>query len=180
MELGKLNRTVWRGGLSIVAALMLTGAAFAQDAGKDEGVTDPGIEVVIDDQSTVDESPVADDGTVVAIDEGEGSAGGEPDPIDYVVDDGEYIDEGVEGDGVMYTMDNEVCIECSGVVPGRPINPTEVQRNLTADAPMIATIGTSTSRPSAAAMALATPMAQCMIQHPRSAWICEWQNGAGQ
>ena len=196
MELGKLNKLVWRGGLSIVAALMLSGAAFAQDAATDDNVTDPAIEVVVTDgdSSIFEQTPVMTDGTEM-IDDGEGIAVGEPDPNGdgEVVDDGGYTgdggytDEGTEPDGVMYTTADGACIDCNVIVTGRPLNPTEVQRgvtevqrNLTDDAPVIANRNRSNNRPSAAAVALTTSMAQCMMQHPRSTWICEWQNGAGQ
>ena len=231
MDCGRLNKLVFRGGLSIVAALMLSGAVMAQAAGMDEAVSEPAVDVVANEGAGA-----VDDGTVVAIDEG--IAVGEPDPNDTVVDDGGVIGDGTEPDGIMYTMDGgfddaggggivggviggggfgddalgydpiegaatgggeigdgmigdgvigedevvdtEACIDCNVIVPGRPVNPTEVQRNLTDNAPVIVARRGSSNGPSAAALALASPMAQCMIQHPRSAWICEWQNGAGQ
>ncbi len=190
MELGKLNKLVLRGGLSIVAALMLSGAAFAQDGGTGEGVSDPAIELVVvdGDPSVIDEAPVKDEDTVVAIGEDGGIAEGEPVLIDGEYVEGEYVDgeyiegeyvDGTDGDGMMYTMDGEVCIECNVIIPGRPINPTEVQRNLTDDAPLTTSSRSSTSR-SSAAIAVTSTMAQCLAQHPRSTWICEWQNGAGQ
>lgn len=212
------------GGLSIVAAMLLSTATFAQDTGTDDPVTEPVTHQVINDgnQSATDDLPVSDDRGADPTDGDQGIAVGEPDPnddgsaaepaIDPGTDDGKdvgvdegtvdqgTVDEGTvdestidygtidngsvdggivdEGDGTVtiYTMDGGPCIDCNVVVPGRPTNPTEVQRSLTAKAPVALIRRHST----AAVFAAPSAMTQCLTAHPRATWICEWQNGAGQ
>lgn len=197
MTLASLNKVILRSGLSIAAALLLSTAAFAQDA------------VVGDDGTVVSVGPAVDTGVVQNWDDinpgdDQGIAVGEPDPNgdgaepdptddtvsddptdggpDIVIDDGLCIgedctsDDEVTGDGevTIYTLggDPSVCIECNGI-PVRGATGSEVERGHTA-----ATVAKRHSAP--ALFTATTAMAQCLNLHPRSVWICEWQNGAGQ
>ena len=199
MEFGKMKLS----GLSIVAALLLSTAAFAQDAGSDEGATELNTHpIIIDgDQSATYDVPVSDDPAVdpagdptggdngIAVGEpdpsGDGSAdddGGDDPAIDPGTDEGADpgTDDGtgIEGEGeiTIYYMDGGPCIDCNVLLPGRPPHPSEVERTQhTSVLPKV-----STRHSSAAAFAVPSAMAQCLAVHPRSAWICEWQNGAGQ
>ena len=96
------NRLVLRGGLTLVAALMLTTAAFGQDQ------SDAGSGIATDPTDVASDAGTGDDGSNVAAG-GDGNATGEPDPIavdadvipDPVIDNGGDIPvDGWTGDPV--------------------------------------------------------------------------------
>lgn len=155
-----------------------TGAAAGDETATDPAV-DPMVDVPVDDPDLTATDPVVfvDDGACVdgacTVD-----AGGDP-----VTDEGVPI--------IMYMNGGpDACIDCNVVLPGtagqpgRNPNPSEVERTLTVAGPaplahagaLSGQTGTSGNGPDVAALSAATSMAQCLSQHQRSAWICEWQN----
>lgn len=97
MRFRKMNKAVLRGSLTAVAALLLSTAAFAQDAG---GGTD---QVVV--QNWHDLNPAA----------GEGIAVGEPDPtVDGTATDGTGTDVATDGTGTDQTATDDVPINPAG------------------------------------------------------------------
>ena len=139
-----------------------TDPAPTDDTSGHDTAGDAGTDVVIDDGQCVGADCTVDDGTDTTVGDGTGGDG-----------------TGGDGEVVIYHMDGGPghCIDCNVAMggevatPGRPTNPSEVERTHT----------TPVKRhSSAAALSVTTSMAQCLTLHPRSAWICEWQNGAGQ
>lgn len=220
MRLGNLNKAIMRGGLSVVAALLLTTAGFAQDAATDEASAGPvvvqnwhdlnpggdeGIAVGEPDPSGGDEGiavgepdPNGDDTAVdpgddTSVDPGDDTAtdpgddqGGDDDP-EIVIDDGLCIgadctpEEGTvtttaDGGVIMYMNGGpDACINCNGMpvtTPGRSHNPRAVERSHTVPA--------VNHDQSDVALNATASKANCLAQHARATWICEWQNGAGQ
>ena len=108
MRFGDMNKTVLRGSLTVVAALLLSSAAFAQDAGATDPTTD---HVVV--QNWHDLNPAA----------GEGIAVGEPDPTGGTVADGGTGDlaTGDDGTGTDQTATDDVPVDDgTGVVEPDP------------------------------------------------------------
>lgn len=234
----QMNRRFWHGGLSLVAALMLTTGAMAQDAGAEgDDPTMIAIDVVIDDGFVHDwQEPVPDeDGT--AVDGTDPNGGTDPvagdgqtgDPVDDWVDDGSggvvddgwvddgtgggvddgwvddgtggvvddgWVDDGtggvVETDGtgdgvapgdevIIYYMDGgpERCIDCDIGLGDLPPEVYQMSAGGPIVAPADAPVAHKANRPTTHAFAMSA-MHECLVLHPQAAWICEWQNGAGQ
>lgn len=195
----QMNRRFWHGGLSLVAALMLTTGAMAQDAGAEgDDPTMIAIDVVIDDGFVHDwQEPVPEeDGT--AVDGTDPNGGTDPvagdgqtgDPVDDWVDDGSggVVETDGTGDGVapgdeviIYNMDGgpEYCIDCN-------VGPTDLPLEayqMGAEGPKVvaddAPVAHKAQRRTTHGLAMSA-MHECLVLHPQTAWICEWQNGAGQ
>ena len=176
MGFAVLNKAIIRGGLTLAAALLLSSATFAQDA----GAVKEGAEVVWTEVGAADPTgewvqPVEDtEGTDPGVEEP-----GDPGTRDIVIDDGLCIgvgctpDEG-DGEGVIHTMDGDpdVCIDCN--VAYHSGAPSEVQRTNTTSATGVAAAIRQNSKP---VFAAPSALAQCLSLHPRSTWICEWQAG---
>jgi len=141
------------------------------DAGDDAGDGD-GPDIVIDDGLCIGADCTPDEGT----DPGD----------DHGTDVTETDETGTEPEVGIYTLDGvgAACIDCNialndaPVAIGRPGNHTKVERTHTAKPRVHA--GSGSSDGSDVALTTTNAMAQCMSQHARSTWICEWQNGAGQ
>ncbi len=152
--------------------------------GSDVGVDDgSGDEVWIDDGS----GDGVDDGWV---DDGSGDDGWVDDGTDGGVDDGTDGGTGTDGsdDGVVpgddvtiYNMDGgpERCIDCDVGLGDLPPEAYQMSAGGPIVAPADAPVAHKANRPTTHGLAMSA-MHECLVLHPQAAWICEWQNGAGQ
>ena len=195
---GILNGQLLRGGLSLVAALLLTSAAIAQDvAVGEEGVmyaVDPIF--VIDPMPVIEDDQGTDDGTTT--DEGTTDEGtveewvwDEDDTI-ISIDDGLCIDidcapvdktDPSDGEVVIYDMDgghSEDCPQCRDLTSGVP---DEIYQ-MSASGPLVTETVTEmapAAKPRRSRAAPSTPSnaAECLALYPQLPWLCEWQNTTG-
>ena len=209
MVSGMLNRRLRRTGLSVIAMMLVSSSAFAQDVVIDDGdvmyaidpifVIDPapGFE---DESASVDETGADETGADSSTEEEYSEDDGTDD--DWVWDEGDgiiVIDDGlcigvdcVPGDGSYtydggYTVDGElVWYFLEGPRPEdcpecRDL-PVEIYQ-MSAGGPSvidIETTPTANSRRSRVASFTPSSAAECLALYPQLPWLCEWQNTSGQ
>jgi hypothetical protein len=127
MVIGTLNDRILRTGLSVVAALLLSTAAFAQDADGTPEISDDAVTMPVDDSGMVqgDEGPAeggpdeeinVDIFTTYVVDEvpGDESAG------DDGAGDNDWVDDGSGDDGWIDICNTVVCGEDGEPIVGEP------------------------------------------------------------
>lgn len=202
-----LKRLALRTGLSFAAALMLSTAAFAQDATSGDEVVLNAVDPVVEIDPIFAEDPLPADievqfGHDLNPGDGEGIAVGEPDPNGGGTDDGTVVDDRtVQDDGsvdpgtddtsggepiddgtvVIYYMDGGPidCVECRDETAGLP----DVALEMGGADPVVLDHVKRTTRSRASTlvqMSSVSDVAACLEQYPQLPWICEWQIGASQ
>ena len=187
-----LKRVTLRTGLSLAAALMLSAAAFAQDATTGNEVelnaVDPVVEITpifavdplpaefevqshdldpIDDETiAIDEPDFTVDGTdeAIAIDEPELDVDG--------TDESTMVIDALEG-GLID------CVECLYETVGLP----GVELEMSGVGPVVldqVKRSTKSKASISVQMYSVSDAAACLMQYPQLPWICEWQNGTRQ
>lgn len=190
---GVLKTQLLRTGLSVVAALLLSSAAMAEDvvAAEDAAVT-YAVDPVIEDDGFVpgDEGdagdwdgekpedgdwtwvdPGTDDDTIIWIDDGACIG------VGCVPGDDSYTYDGDEGEVVYFELEGprpEDCPECRDL--DLPVWAYQTGGPLVTETD---SAPAAKPRRSKSAPGLASDAAACLALHPQLPWLCEWQNGAG-